>query len=98
MAERRRWVRVLQSIQCGGSCFARAGALLSQEEAEEKTPYCSPYLHHFPVNDCFIFPSTGVSHRVADGELVTASQVIRNLEGFGWVRGMGKGDLLSSEE
>lgn len=89
---------MLQSIRRGGSCFARAGALLSQEEAAEKKTLLLSYLHHFPVNDCFIFPSTGVSHRVADGEFVTVSQVIKTLEEFGWVRGMGKGHLLSSEE
>lgn len=79
-------------LLCQGWCSA-----VSRRGSRKKTLLLS-YLHHFPVNDCFIFPSTGVSHRVADGEFVTVSQVIKTLEEFGWVRGMGKGHLLSSEE
>lgn len=35
--------------------------------------YFPPYLHDFPVNVCFIFPSIGVSHWAADSKYVKVS-------------------------
>lgn len=78
---------------------ALPGALLSQGEVAEKNPNFFPlYLHDFLVKVCFIFPSIGVSHRVAGREYLKFSHVIRNLEELGWVMGTGRRRLLSNEE